>query len=97
MAATVTLDGADDYSEIQAIVVDCGGDFCKAGFAGDDAPRSVIPSVVGRECSASECALKLPPIAAATARSRISPRRLMIHATLLLVARSHAQVRSTAA
>ena len=31
-----------------AIVVDNGSATIKAGFAGDDAPRSVFPSIVGR-------------------------------------------------
>ncbi|KAF0991229.1 hypothetical protein HZS_1224, partial [Henneguya salminicola] len=30
------------------IVVDNGSGMCKAGFAGDDAPRAVFPSIVGR-------------------------------------------------
>jgi actin-related protein len=33
---------------VQAIVIDNGSGMCKAGFAGDDAPRAVFPSVVGR-------------------------------------------------
>lgn len=37
---------ADD--DISAIVLDNGSGMCKAGFAGDDAPRAVFPSVVGR-------------------------------------------------
>jgi actin beta/gamma 1 len=37
---------ADD--DVQALVVDNGSGMCKAGFAGDDAPRAVFPSVVGR-------------------------------------------------
>jgi len=32
----------------QAIVVDNGSGMCKAGFAGDDAPCSVFPSIIGR-------------------------------------------------
>jgi len=32
----------------QALVVDNGSGMCKAGFAGDDAPRSVFPSITGR-------------------------------------------------
>jgi len=28
--------------------VDNGSGMCKAGFAGDDAPRAVFPSIVGR-------------------------------------------------
>ncbi|KAL7715820.1 actin [Entamoeba marina] len=34
--------------EFQALVVDNGSGMCKAGFAGDDAPRAVFPSIVGR-------------------------------------------------
>merc|ERR1712199_104339 len=34
--------------EVQALVVDNGSGMCKAGFAGDDAPRSVFPSLIGR-------------------------------------------------
>jgi actin beta/gamma 1 len=37
---------ADD--EVAALVVDNGSGMCKAGFAGDDAPRAVFPSIVGR-------------------------------------------------
>ena len=31
-----------------SVVIDDGSDVCKAGFSGDDAPRAVFPSVVGR-------------------------------------------------
>jgi actin-related protein len=34
--------------EIQALVVDNGSGMVKAGYAGDDAPRAVFPSIVGR-------------------------------------------------
>jgi len=34
--------------EVPAIVVDNGSFMCKAGFAGDDAPRAVFPPVIGR-------------------------------------------------
>ncbi|KAI3485291.1 hypothetical protein L1887_51404 [Cichorium endivia] len=34
--------------EVAALVIDNGSGMCKAGFAGDDAPRAVFPSVVGR-------------------------------------------------
>jgi actin beta/gamma 1 len=37
---------ADD--EVQALMLDNGSGMCKAGFAGDDAPRAVSPSIVGR-------------------------------------------------
>ena len=45
----LTLDQAkmcDD--DVAALVVDNGSGMCKAGFAGDDAPRAVFPSIVGR-------------------------------------------------
>lgn len=38
----------DDYDDIQSIVLDCGDGMTKVGFAGDDAPRAVFPSVVGK-------------------------------------------------
>jgi len=38
------MDGEDS----QAMVVDNGSGMVKAGFAGDDAPRAVFPSIVGR-------------------------------------------------
>merc|ERR1712173_131682 len=44
-ALLLTMCGND---EVQALVVDNGSGMCKAGFAGDDAPRSVFPSIVGR-------------------------------------------------
>ncbi|KDQ65149.1 hypothetical protein JAAARDRAFT_28800 [Jaapia argillacea MUCL 33604] len=34
--------------ETPALVIDNGSGMCKAGFAGDDAPRAVFPSIVGR-------------------------------------------------
>ena len=34
--------------DVAAVVVDNGSGLCKAGFAGDDAPRSIFPAVVGR-------------------------------------------------
>ena len=37
---------ADD--DVQPLVVDNGSGMCKAGFSGDDAPRAVFPSIVGR-------------------------------------------------
>ena len=33
---------------MQALVVDNGSGMCRAGFAGDDAPRAVFPSITGR-------------------------------------------------
>ncbi|XP_065277342.1 actin-like protein 8 isoform X2 [Emys orbicularis] len=34
--------------QIAALIIDNGSGMCKAGFAGDDAPRAVFPSIVGR-------------------------------------------------
>nr|XP_011448618.2 actin-85C-like isoform X1 [Crassostrea gigas] len=38
---------ADDEDEVAALVIDNGSETCKVGFAGDDAPRAVFPSIVG--------------------------------------------------
>jgi actin-related protein len=38
----------DMDEEVAALVIDNGSGMCKAGFAGDDAPRAVFPSIVGR-------------------------------------------------
>ncbi|XP_057863423.1 actin [Cryptomeria japonica] len=43
----------EDSEEVQAIVCDNGSGTVKAGFAGDDAPKSVFPSIVGRAKSKS--------------------------------------------
>merc|ERR1712121_408313 len=37
-----------EEEDVAALVVDNGSGMCKAGFAGDDAPRAVFPSIVGR-------------------------------------------------
>ncbi|MCO5614486.1 hypothetical protein L7F22_068769 [Adiantum nelumboides] len=37
-----------DVDEVQPLVCDNGSGMVKAGFAGDDAPRAVFPSIVGR-------------------------------------------------
>ncbi|KAL9321434.1 hypothetical protein ACSQ67_013273 [Phaseolus vulgaris] len=37
-----------DAEDIQPLVVDNGTGMVKAGFAGDDAPRAVFPSIIGR-------------------------------------------------
>uniref|UniRef100_A0A8D2B8Q0 Uncharacterized protein n=1 Tax=Sciurus vulgaris TaxID=55149 RepID=A0A8D2B8Q0_SCIVU len=34
--------------EIAGLVIDNGSGMCKASFVGDDAPRAVFPSIVGR-------------------------------------------------
>ncbi|XP_052867702.1 uncharacterized protein LOC128273715 isoform X1 [Anopheles cruzii] len=40
--------GSNSATHHAALVVDNGSGMCKAGFAGDDAPRAVFPSIVGR-------------------------------------------------
>ena len=35
-------------SEQQTVIIDNGSGMVKAGFAGEDAPRAVFPSIVGR-------------------------------------------------
>lgn len=35
----------DDFP---AIVIDNGSGLCKAGFSGDESPRAVFPSIIGR-------------------------------------------------
>jgi len=37
-----------DEEVVAAVVIDNGSGMCKAGFAGEDAPRAVFSSVVGR-------------------------------------------------
>ncbi|XP_032875444.1 actin, clone 302-like [Amblyraja radiata] len=44
--------------KITALVVDNGSGMCKAGFAGDDAPRVVFPSIVGRPRNKDDQSLK---------------------------------------
>lgn len=44
--AIVMGDSAE--GEVSAVVCDNGSGMVKAGFAGDDAPRAVFPSIVGR-------------------------------------------------
>jgi actin-related protein len=39
---------ADVLEEVHGIVLDLGTSLVKSGFAGDDAPRSVFPTIVGR-------------------------------------------------
>jgi len=43
-------------AEVPALVIDCGESTTKVGFAGDDAPKSFFPSIVGysRTCGALE-------------------------------------------
>ena len=42
------MSSSDDDDGSTVIVIDNGTGMCKAGFAGDDAPRSVFPPCVGR-------------------------------------------------
>ena len=34
-------------TDIAALVIDAGSSTCRVGFAGDEAPRAIFPSVVG--------------------------------------------------
>ena len=34
--------------DVKALVIELGSAMCKTGFAGDDAPRTVFPTTVGR-------------------------------------------------
>ena len=36
-----------EIDEVSALVVDNGSDMCKAGFAREDGPRTIFPSIVG--------------------------------------------------
>lgn len=44
----VRLSNMCDDEETTALVCDNGSGLVKGGFAGDDAPRAVFPSIVGR-------------------------------------------------
>lgn len=37
-----------DEELVAALVIDNGSGMCRAGFAGDDDPKAVFPSIVGR-------------------------------------------------
>ncbi len=43
---TIQYTGYED--DVQSVVIDNGSGMIKAGFAGDDAPRAVFPSITGR-------------------------------------------------
>merc|ERR1719347_1466197 len=40
--------GSENEESGSALVIDNGSGMVKSGFAGDDAPRAVFPSIVGR-------------------------------------------------
>ena len=42
------MDLEGEQEDVAAIVCDNGSGNVKAGFAGDDAPKAVFPSIVGR-------------------------------------------------
>jgi actin-related protein len=39
---------ANTDNDVMSLVVDNGSGMCKAGIAGDDAPKALFPSIVGR-------------------------------------------------
>lgn len=39
--------GDEDGDSLVTLVIDNGSGMCKAGFAGDNYPRAVFPSIVG--------------------------------------------------
>ena len=42
--------------DVTSVVIDNGSGMCKAGFAGDDAPRAVFPAITGKpRYDVSEC------------------------------------------
>ena len=43
-----TLQYSNYDDDVQAVAIDNGSGMIKAGFAGDDAPRAVFPSINGR-------------------------------------------------
>merc|ERR1712158_291851 len=45
---TTHIMSSDEEAEATNLVVDNGSGLCKCGFAGEDAPRAVFPSIVGR-------------------------------------------------
>jgi len=53
---------ADD-GEVSALVCDNGSGMVKSGFAGDDAPRAVFPSIVGRPRHQGKASSIFPRIA----------------------------------
>jgi actin-related protein len=68
--------------EVAALVVDNGSGMCKAGFAGDDAPRAVFPSIGEFDPSSSRlrvhlaCVLASPTDNATQGFRRIAPHQL---------------------
>ena len=49
MATLTKLEYEEDYwDDVEPLVFDNGTDFTKAGFAADDAPRAVFPTIAGR-------------------------------------------------
>ena len=44
----IIIDMAENSDYLPSLVADNGAGMVKAGFAGDDAPRAVFPSIVGR-------------------------------------------------
>ena len=43
----VAIGTETETDENPTIVIDCGSEMCTAGFAGDDVPKSLFPTIVG--------------------------------------------------
>ena len=57
MSITALTIMCDD--DIAPLVVDNGSGMCKAGFAGDDTPRVIFPSIVSNEAQSKRSILSL--------------------------------------
>ena len=72
-----------DDDETTALVCDNGSGLVKAGFAGDDAPRAVFPSIVGRP--RHQVGLNLSPFANCLINVRDKTSDLPFYASSLRV------------
>ncbi|KAK7323444.1 hypothetical protein VNO77_26917 [Canavalia gladiata] len=59
-----------DAEDIQPFVCDNGTGMVKAGFAGDDAPKAVFPSIVGRPRHTGVWVKRMPMLAMKPNRKR---------------------------
>lgn len=52
---------SNEKQEIQPVVIDNGSSSCKIGFAGDDEPKSVFPTLIGKPKNDQLLCLKQKP------------------------------------